>query len=102
MPRAALPGVLMMFVAVEAGFTWKQPVLKYRSNVCGAFAFGSQRTFGLLPATSAEILPRPDASNDEVVTVNGSPDCAVAMPENCHPPRAFPTKSFRLLRSGTS
>src|ERR1700755_688123 len=78
-PRGEVPGVLERLVAVVAGFGWTHAVLNQASSVCGAFAFGSQIRFGRLPATSAVMLPKPDASNDEVTRVNGSPDCAVMM-----------------------
>src|SRR5215211_2889304 len=75
-PRGALPRVLDTGAAV--GFGWMHEVLGVMSihatKVCGAFALGSQRRFGRLPATSAGILPS-QAASSFVVTVNGRPDC---------------------------
>src|ERR1700720_1677070 len=43
-----LPGITPV-----VGLVWKQAALKYCSNVCGAFAFGSHKVFGRLPAMIA-------------------------------------------------
>src|SRR5256885_17031436 len=60
-PRPAFPTTLATPVPV-VGFGWKQEVSNQRSNVCGAFAFGSQSILGRLPAMIAGTLPRPAAS----------------------------------------
>ena len=72
MPRPAFPTVFGKPVAVFDGLVWKHAVLKYCRTVCGALAFGSQRTFGLA-AGFALINPRPAKSRFEVTAVNGRP-----------------------------
>src|SRR5579885_613394 len=99
-PRGALPGTFAMFVELAGGLSWKHCVLKYCCTVCGAFSFGSQIMFGLLPATSAEMLPRPAASKLDVVAVNGRPDSSVTMVEVSQPPSAWPRKPSCFWKKG--
>src|ERR1041385_5092939 len=58
------PPVLTLFPGIVpvVGLVWKQAVLKYCSNRCGAFALGSHNVFGRLPAIIAGMLPSPAAS----------------------------------------
>src|ERR1700682_118862 len=72
-PRPALPMTFATPVVVTVGLNWKHAVLKYCCRVWGALAFGSQRTFGLPPATRAGTKPSPAGSKAEVVGVNGIP-----------------------------
>src|SRR5438093_7723061 len=99
-PRGAFPTVLLKPVlAVRAGLSWKQAVVKYCVRRCGAFALGSQSMLGRLPATAAGLFPRPAASKLEVVAVNGIPVWKVAKPETCHPPSSFSAAPFWLRKN---
>src|SRR6185437_11053652 len=103
-PRPPLPTTFGNPVPV-VGLIWKHDVVGvfaiHDSKVCGAFAFGSQRTFGRLPATSAGTFPKPAASKF-VVAVNGNPLCNVTMPENSQPPMTCPFRSLWFLKNGNS
>src|SRR5216110_809347 len=98
-PRGPLPTTFATGAAV--GVFSKQAVLNHCSKVWAPPVFGSQRTFERLPAIAAGTLPRPAASKF-VVTVYHNPVCNVATPDISHPPNAFPTKSWRLLKNGIS
>src|SRR2546430_7066808 len=70
--RPAFPTTFAIGAALGLG--WKHATVNHCSKVCGAPLFGSHRTFGLLPATRAGMLPSPAASKF-VVGVKPNPDC---------------------------
>src|ERR1044071_2429870 len=96
MPRPALPTTFGNPVPV-VGLICKHDVLGvfaiHDSKVCGAFAFGSQRTIGRLTATRAGTSHKRTAAK-LVVGVDRNPLCKVTRPENSQPPMTCPLRSL--------